>query len=117
MNLTKYLIFAWRGAEQALAFPSHIGHADVFNYVCREAPGARALSAGFFHDGSEGWWHGGVSETLKLGSRLQDGELIRAMLRSRDRRDWDLRVLVWEACEAARHRGQKVEEPMKAMGM
>ena len=36
------------------------------------------------------------------GRRIEDGLLIQAMLRSRNRRDWDLRGLVWEACVAAR---------------
>jgi hypothetical protein len=39
------------------------------------------------------------------------------MLRSRDRRDWDLRVIVWEACQAARHRGPRVAAPQMEMGI
>jgi hypothetical protein len=117
MELTKYLIIAWQGTEQAVAFPGHVKHVDVFNFIRREAPQVRAVSAGFFADGPGGFWHGGVSESLKLQSRPQDGLLIDRMLRSRDRRNWDLRVLVWEACEAARHRGPRVGAPQIAMGI
>lgn len=115
MQLAKYLVLLYQGAEQAVTFPAHIQHADVFRYIRRESPSAQSVSAGFFADESEAFWHGGLSETLKLQSRPQDGLLIQRMLRSRDRRNWDLRVLVWEACEAARRSGPRRQSPQMAM--
>ncbi|HNS69508.1 MAG TPA: hypothetical protein PKN68_06255 [Verrucomicrobiota bacterium] len=115
MQLSKYLILLYQGTEQAIAFPAHVKHLDIWNYIRHESPGAQAVSAGFFADEAEGFWHGGLSETLKLASRPQDGLLLQRMLRSRNRNDWDLRVLVWEACEAARRSGPKVRAPQLAI--
>lgn len=117
MQLSKYLILLYGGVEQAVTFPAHVQHKDVWNYIHHESPAARILSAGFFADDEGGFWHGGVSETLKLSSRPQDGLLIRRMLDSRDRRNWDLRVLVWEACESARRNGPKVRAPEVSMNL
>jgi len=117
MQLSKYLILLYGGVEQAVTFPAHVQHKDVWDYIRGESPNAEVLSAGFFADEAEGFWHGGVSETLKLASRPQDGVLIRRMLDSRDRRNWDLRVLVWEACESARRNGPKVQAPEVAMSL
>ena len=111
MQLSKYLILIHQGVEQAVAFPAHVKHLDIWNYIRRESPGAQVLSAGFFADESDGFWHGGVSESLRITSRPQDGILIQRMLRSRERRNWDLRVLVWEACEAARRSGPRRQSP------
>ena len=117
MQLAKYLILFSQGNEQAVTFPANIQHADVFRYIRRESPAVQAVSAGFFADEPEGFWHGGVSESLKMTSRPQDGLLIQRMLRSRDRRNWDLRVLVWEACEAARRRGPRRQSPEVSMSL
>jgi len=117
MELAKYIILVWRGQEQPVAFPMHVQHADVWNYMRREDSGLRAVSAGFFADAGGAFWHGGVSDTLNLRSRSQDGLLIQRMLRSRDRRNWDLRVMVWEACEVTRRRGVAHNPPALAMGM
>jgi hypothetical protein len=117
MQLSKYLILLHQGVEQAIAFPAHVKHQDIWDYIRRESPAAKVLSAGFFADEPEGFWHGGVSETLKLASRPQDGLLIQRMTRSRDRRNWDLRVLVWEACEAARRAGPNIRAPELAMSL
>ena len=76
MELAKYIILLWQGQEQAVAFPMHVKHADVWNHIRRECPAAQAVSAGFFADEPGASWHGGVSETLKLQSRPQDGLLI-----------------------------------------
>ncbi|MEI6394485.1 MAG: hypothetical protein WCT12_25685 [Verrucomicrobiota bacterium] len=117
MELAKYIILLWQGQEQAVAFPMHVKHADVWNHIRRECPAAQAVSAGFFADEPGASWLGGVSETLKLQSRPQDGLLIQRMLHSRDRRNWDLRVMVWEACEAVRRRCIAHNPPAFAMGM
>jgi hypothetical protein len=111
MELAKYLILFWQGSEQAVAFPAQLSHLNVFNYMRRESPGLQAVGAGFFADEAAGFWHGGVSESLKLTSRPQDGLLIQRMLNSRARRNWDLRVLVWEACEASRRNGPRRQSP------
>ena len=105
MELAKYIILLWQGREHAVAFPGNIQHSAVFEYIRKDNPAAQAVSAGFFHAEPDAFWHGGESETLGLPSRPQDALHIQSMLKSPDRRLWDLRVLVWEACEA--HRRQK----------
>ena len=115
MELAKYLILFWQGSEQAVAFPAQLSHLAVFDYMRKESPGLQAVGAGFFADESTGFWHGGVSESLKLTSRPQDCLLIQHMLNSRARRNWDLRVLVWEACEAARRSGPQRRSPEISM--
>ncbi|MEI8290570.1 MAG: hypothetical protein WCH99_13960, partial [Verrucomicrobiota bacterium] len=80
----------------------NIQHSAVFEYIRKDNPAARAVSAGFFYEEPGAFWHGGESETLGLPSRPQDAQHIQSMLKSADRRLWDLRVLVWEACEASR---------------
>ena len=117
MELAKYFILLWQGTEQAVTFPANIQHADVFRYIRRESPAVQAVSAGFFADEAAGFWHGGVSESLKLTSRPHDGLLIQRMLNSRARRNWDLRVLVWEACEAARRNGPRRQSPESSMSL
>ena len=107
MELSKYLIIERRGEPQAVAFPRNVNELDVWEYIHREDPRAHLVSAGFFLDDKSEWWHGGESEALHIKSRQQDGQIIQMMLRSRDRRDWDLRVLVWEACESARRRANQ----------
>jgi hypothetical protein len=104
MELAKYIILLWQGREHAVAFPGNIQHSAVFEYIRKDNPAARAVSAGFFHAEPDAFWHGGESETLGLPSRPQDAQHIQSMLKSSDRRLWDLRVLVWEACEASRRR-------------
>lgn len=42
-----------------------------------------------------------LSEAFILECRPQDGLTIERMLKSRDRQNWDLRIMAWEACEAA----------------
>ncbi len=111
MQLAKYIILLWQGREHAVAFPENVQHADVFHYIRRDNPSARAVSAGFFCEEPDAFWHGGQSETLGLPSRPQDGHHIQAMLKSPDRRLWDLRVLVWEACEACRRRDPSMRAP------
>jgi hypothetical protein len=115
MQLAKYIILLWQGREHAVAFPENIQHADVFNYIRRDNPNARAVSAGFFHDEQDAFWHGGQSETLGLPSRPQDAHHIQTMLKSADRRLWDLRVLVWEACEASRRRVPAMQTPVMSL--
>jgi len=117
MELAKYLVLIWQGHEQAVTFPGHIQHADVLRYIRHESPTVQAVSAGFFADDTAGFWHGGVSESLKLTSRSQDGDLLMRMLKSHDRRNWDLRVLVWEACEAARRNVPRVNTPHMFMSV
>ena len=102
MQLAKYIILLWQGREHAIAFPENVQHSAVFDYIRRDNPAARAVSAGFFYEEPGAFWHGGESLTLGIQSRPQDAQHIQAMLKSADRRLWDLRVLVWEACEASR---------------
>ena len=111
MQLAKYIILQWQGREQAVAFPENVQHADVFRYIHRDNPAFRAVSAGFFCDEPGAFWHGGESLTLGIQSRPQDAQHIQSMLKSADRRLWDLRVLVWEACEASRRREPAMRSP------
>src|ERR1035437_7714258 len=115
MQLAKYIILQWQGREHAVAFPENVQHAAVFNHIRRDSSAARAVSAGFFYEEPGAFWHGGQSETLGLPSRPQDAHHIQAMLNSADRRLWDLRVLVWEACEASRRREFFDREPAMSM--
>ena len=115
MELAKYIILLWQGREHAVAFPGNIQHSAMFEYIRRDNPAARAVSAGFFHAEPDAFWHGGESETLGLPSRPQDAQHIQSMLKSPDRRLWDLRVLVWEACEASRRRDFVEREPAMSM--
>jgi hypothetical protein len=109
MEFSKYIILMWQGREQAVTFPKSVQHVDVFRYIREQNPGIKAVAAGMFHDNP--WWHGGESLTLGIQSRPQDAHHIQAMLKSPDRRLWDLRVLVWEACEASRRREMTVRSP------
>ena len=111
MQIAKYIILLWQGREHAVAFPETVQHADVFHYIRRDNPNARAISAGFFYEEPGVFWHGGESLTLALQSRPQDAQHIQSMLKSADRRLWDLRVLVWEACEASRRREPAMRSP------
>jgi len=111
MELAKYIILQWQGREHAVAFPRNIQHSAVFEYIRKDNPAARAVSAGFFYEEPGAFWHGGESETLGLPSRPQDAQHIQSMLKSPDRRLWDLRVLVWEACEASRRREPMMQSP------
>ena len=111
MELAKYIILQWQGREHAVAFPRNIQHSAVFEYIRKDNPAARAVSAGFFYEEPGAFWHGGESETLGLPSRPQDAQHIQSMLKSPDRRLWDLRVLVWEACEASRRREPMMRSP------
>jgi len=111
MQLAKYIILQWQGREHAVAFPENVQHAAVFDYIRRDNPAVRAVSAGFFYEEPDAFWHGGESETLGLPSRPQDAQHIQAMLKSPDRRLWDLRVLVWEACEASRRHEPMMQTP------
>ena len=115
MELAKYIILLWQGREHAVAFPGNIQHSAVFEYIRKDNPAARAVSAGFFCEEPDAFWHGGQSETLGLPSRPQDAHHIQSMLKSADRRLWDLRVLVWEACEASRRRAFVNREPAMSM--
>ena len=115
MQLAKYIILQWQGREHAVAFPGNIQHSAVFEFIRKNNPAARAVSAGFFHAEADAFWHGGQSETLGLSSRLQDAQHIQSMLKSPDRRLWDLRVLVWEACEASRRQTFVNREPAMSM--
>ena len=116
MELAKYIILQWQGREHAVAFPRNIQHSAVFEYIRKDNPAARAVSAGFFYEEPGAFWHGGESETLGLPSRPQDAQHIQSMLKSPDRRLWDLRVLVWEACEASRRREPTMKSPAIAFG-
>ena len=111
MQLAKYIILQWQGREHAVAFPENVQHAAVFDYIRRNNPAARAVSAGFFYEEPGVFWHGGESLTLGIQSRPQDANHIQTMLNSADRRLWDLRVLVWEACEASRRREPAMRSP------
>lgn len=115
MQLAKYIILQWQGREHAVAFPENVQHSAVFDYIRRDNPAARALSAGFFYEEPGAFWHGGESLTLGIQSRPQDAHHIQTMLSSADRRLWDLRVLVWEACEASRRREFVDREPAMSM--
>ena len=114
MELAKYIILMWQGREQAVAFPQTIQHVDVFNYIQRQNPSVKAVSAGMFH--ADPWWHGSESLTLDLKSRPEDAQHIQSLLKSPDRRLWDLRVLAWEACEASRRREPAMKSPAMAFG-
>ena len=116
MQLAKYIILLWQGREHAVAFPGNIQHSAMFEYIRRDNPAARAVSAGFFYEEPGAFWHGGESETLGIPSRPQDAQHIQSMLKSPDRRLWDLRVLVWEACEASRRREPMMRSPAIAFG-
>jgi hypothetical protein len=48
---------------------------------------------------------------LEAVSRPQDAQHIQSMLKSPDRQLWDLRVLVWEACESARRQTRQFFTP------
>jgi hypothetical protein len=111
MQLAKYIILLWQGREHAVTFPETVQHSAVFDYIRRDNPHARAVSAGFFYEEPGAFWHGGQSETLGLASRPQDASHIQTMLKSADRRLWDLRVLVWEACEVSRRQEREVNQP------
>jgi hypothetical protein len=92
-GFAKYIILTLDGREQVTVFAFHVQHADVFAYVKRECPEIGTVSAGFFFEGKDAFWHGGESESLSLKSRPQDGGLVRAFLSSPDREQWDLLAL------------------------
>ena len=116
MQLAKYIILLWQGNEQAVAFPENVKHDHVYDYIRRENPAIRAVSAGFFSDAGDALWHGGASDTLGLSSRPTDAQHIHKMLKSEDRRHWDLRVLVWEACESSRRSDPAMQSPDISFG-
>jgi hypothetical protein len=109
MEFAKYIILLHDGKEQAVTFPQTVQHVDVFNYIRRQHPDIKVVSAGMFHD--DPWWHGGESLTLGIKSRPEDAKLIQSMIKSTDRHLWDLRVMVWEACESSRHRAVAMTGP------
>lgn len=115
MELAKYIIVVWQGREQAVTFPQNLQHVDVFRYMQQQDTGIKAVAAGMFLE--DPWWHGGDSVTLDLRSRQEDAVSVRQMLSSKDRRLWDLRVLVWEACEVSRRRTMTPNPPALAIGM
>ena len=45
MELAKYIILQWQGREHAVAFPRNIQHSAVFEYIRKDNPAARAVSA------------------------------------------------------------------------
>ena len=116
MELAKYIVLLWHGREQAVAFPQNTQHAAVFNYIGRQSPETKAVSAGFFLDEPEVFWHGGESESLRLTSRAQDAGIIQAMIRSRDRRIWDLRLIAFEAQQSVHRQSQELPKLVIEMG-
>jgi hypothetical protein len=115
MELSKYLILRRNGEPQAVTFPRNVKHLHIWDYIHREDPHVELLSAGSFLDDPGSWWHGGESKTLKLKSSPENGQIIHMMIHARDRRDWDLRVIVWEACEEARRNGARLQTPEMSM--
>jgi hypothetical protein len=100
--MAKYVVICWQGREQVVTFPFQAKHAEILRYVSQECGAVQAISAGFFIDEADAFWHGGESTTLKLPSRPQDRQLIQAFLSSSDRRLWDLTITAAEAQAAAR---------------
>ena len=113
MEFAKYIILLWQGREQTVTFPQTVQHVDMFNYIRHQHPDIKVVSAGMFHD--DPWWHGGESLTLGLKSRPDDSKLIQTMLKSNDRHLWDLRVMVWEACESSRRHAVAMTGPEMCM--
>jgi len=89
----KYIIVIWFGKEQVIAFPTHVQHAEVFQYTKAEAPHVQLVSAGFFMGDTDALWVGGESTSLDLKSRPQDTDLLKSFLTSPDRSLWDLTLL------------------------
>ena len=90
---SKFIIILIQGREQVVAFPFHVQHSAIFEYVRRENPQVQVVSAGFFIADGDIFWLGGRSETLDLDSRPQDAALLKSFLVSQDRSLWDLTLL------------------------
>jgi hypothetical protein len=90
---SKFIIILIQGREQVIAFPFHVQHSAIFEYVRRENPQVQVVSAGFFIADGDIFWIGGRSETLDLDSRPQDAALLKSFLVSQDRSLWDLTLL------------------------
>ena len=90
---SKYIVVIWNGQEQVVAFPNHVQHSHVFEYMRNENPNLTALSAGFFLGNTKALWVGGESSSLNLQARPQDTALVKAFLTSPDRQLWDLTLI------------------------
>jgi hypothetical protein len=93
VEMTKFIVIVWNHKEQVIAFPFHVQHSAVFEYVRRENPQVQVVSAGFFIADGDIFWLGGRSETLDLDSRPQDADLVKAFLASPERSEWDLSLM------------------------
>ena len=89
----KYIIIVWNQQEQVVAFPQHVQHSAIFDYIRRENPQVQAVSAGFFMGDTSALWVGGESTTLNLPSRPQDTAMVKTFLTSPDRSEWDLTLM------------------------
>ena len=89
----KYIIIVWNQQEQVIAFPQHVQHSAIFDYIRQENPQVQVVSAGFFMGDTDALWVGGVSTSLDLPSRPQDAALVKAFLTSPDRSEWDLTLM------------------------
>ena len=89
----KYIIIVWNQQEQDIAFPEHVQHSAIFDYIRRENQQVQVVSAGFFMGDTDALWVGGESTSLDLPSRPQDAALVKAFLTSPDRSEWDLTLL------------------------
>jgi len=101
-EMAKYLVICWQGREQVVTLPFQAKHAEILRYVSQECGEVQAISAGFFIDEQDAFWHGGESTSLNLKSRPEDKQLIQVFLTSADRRQWDLTIAAAEAEAAAR---------------
>lgn len=76
-GLAKYIILAVDDRELPIVFPHALQHSSML------PPGARAVSAGFYQFiSADRILVGGRSETLNLGARIQDANLIKTHLLS-----------------------------------
>jgi len=89
----KYIIIVWNQQEQVIAFPQHVQHSAIFDYIRQENPQVQAVSAGFFMGDTNALWVGGESTSLDLPSRPQDTALVKSFLTSPDRSEWDLTLM------------------------
>jgi hypothetical protein len=83
----KYIVFTRNGVEQAICFPFCVTHRYIWAAVRKSTrragsfSNAELLSAGFYTVDSDGTvFAHGRSETLDLGSRVQDGKIIERLL-------------------------------------
>lgn len=76
----KYIVIKEQGVELPILFPEVLNHALIANWVNKDFPKPKCISAGFAKANTAGASVWGESVTLKLKSRPEDADLIEHIL-------------------------------------